>query len=71
MSVLAWSGKAGMLPANSPTAAEWEVVLIGFLMPQIAGMKFYHSVPLFIRFFLLLQEEIARICSCTLCPHSG
>lgn len=61
----AWSGKARMLPANSPTAAECEVVWISFLMPQIAGMKFYSSVPFFIRFYLLLLEETARICSFT------
>lgn len=59
----AWSGKDRMLPAKSPTAGEWEDVFINFLMPQIAGMKFYSSVPLFIRFYLLLLEEIARICS--------
>jgi len=29
-------------------------------MSQIVGMKFYSSAPIFSRFYLLLQEEIAR-----------
>lgn len=71
--VLGWCQAQGKPAKSLQAAAKLKVVSVGLPTSQIAGMKFHSSAPIFSRFYLFPQEEIARprqgfvpaLCSCS------